>query len=105
MLCHLHEFCQHDMLYSKKVYLNKKEGGGTKHCVWKIFYGLITETPAMTERCCINRQSINGNYLWDAFGNGLKDVTALKAVGELSFSNKKGKKYLFSNISDWILSF
>lgn len=67
MLCHLHEFCQHDMLYSKKLYLNKKEGGkkhntkqntvSEQNTVWPNM-----ETPAETERCCINRQSM-GNYL------------------------------------------
>lgn len=58
----------------------------------------------LRDAALIDNQSV-GSYLWNTFGNGLKDVTALKAVGGLSFSNEKGKKYLFSNISDWILSF
>lgn len=39
-----------------------------------------------------------GNYLWNTFGNGLKEVTALKAVGELSFFIKKGKIFIFKYI-------
>lgn len=86
--------------------INKKEGGGNKTlCLKKILYGLIQRPQLwLRDAALIDNQSM-GNYLWNTFGNGLKDVTALKAVGELSFSNKKGKKYLFSNISDWNLSF
>lgn len=86
--------------------INKKEGGGNKTlCLKKILYGLIQRPQLWLRDAALIDNQWMGNYLWNTFGNGLKDVTALKAVGELSFSNKKGKKYLFSNISDWNLSF